>query len=283
MTTRTPILVGTDGSEKAMHAVLWAADEAARRGAELRIVAIHEPWYDPHSAATDLKEAEERDFRAHLAEAEAAVGRLHPELAVRTDLLAGEAVEVLGEESTGAYAVVVGSRGRGGFPGLVLGSTSLRLGTHARAPMVIVPGPTDSAQRGVVVGIDGSEHSRRALAFAFDQAARREVGLNAVWVIQEPSWFGPAGSYAQWLAGAAGTTEERIVEELAPWRRDYPDVEVEATVVWGHPVAMLRRQGERAELLVVGSRRRNIARSVLLGSVSHGLLHHAPCPVAIAY
>lgn len=281
MAARNEILVGTDGSPQATNAVLWAADEAARHSLRLAIITAHAPWYDLHSAPAELKDAEEREYLANLHAAKEAALQRHPDLAVRTELRAGEAAEVLGEQSGQARAVVTGTRGRGGFPGLMLGSTTLALMGHARAPVIIVPGDPPPADRGVVVGLDGSESSRVALSYAFEQARLRQAPLTALWVIQDPSWYGPPGAYGQWLAAAAGTTEEHLVAELNPWRQEFPDVDVTGTVVWGHPVAMLRRAAEDAGLLVVGNRGRNIARSVLLGSVSHGVLHHAPCPVAI--
>jgi len=281
MAARNEILVGIDGSSQATNAVLWAADEAARHGAVLRIITAHAPWYDLQSAPTQLKDAEERECRANLQAAEQAALHRQPDLAVRTELRSGEAAEVLGEQSGDARAVITGTRGRGGFPGLMLGSTTLALMGHARAPVIIVPGAPPPAGRGVVVGVDGSEASRLALGYAFEQARLRRVALTALWVIREPSWYGAPGADSQWLATAAETTEEQLVAELTPWRREFADVDVTETVVWGNPVAMLRQAGEDSGLLVVGNRGRSIARSMLLGSVSHGVLHHAPCPVAI--
>jgi nucleotide-binding universal stress UspA family protein len=77
--------------------------------------------------------------------------------------------------------------------------------------------------------------------------------------------------------------EERLVlaESLAGWQEKFPDVAVVHSVVLGHPVPALVSRSATARLLVVGSRGRNSLRSLALGSVSHGVLHHATGPVAV--
>ena len=80
--------------------------------------------------------------------------------------------------------------------------------------------------------------------------------------------------------------DERLVlaESMAGWQEKFPEVEVHHRVTLGdHPVATLVRKSRDARLLVVGCRGRSAVRSVLLGSVSHGVLHHAKVPVAVVH
>jgi nucleotide-binding universal stress UspA family protein len=82
---------------------------------------------------------------------------------------------------------------------------------------------------------------------------------------------------------ATAAREERLVlaESMAGWQERFPDVKVVHSVVLGHPVPSLVSRAAGARLLVVGSRGRSSVRSLVLGSVSHGVLHHASGPVAV--
>lgn len=68
---------------------------------------------------------------------------------------------------------------------------------------------------------------------------------------------------------------------LTPWREKYPQVDVEQTLVCGHPVGVLCEASAAADLVVVGSRGLGRFGSAVLGSIGHGVLHHARCPVAV--
>lgn len=281
MNTTKDIVVATDGSPHAEEAIIWAAREADRLGTALRIVAVREPWGDPYGITPELRAAHEQMAAEMLQTGSQIAKDAYPELEVFTVQLTGDVVEVLAKQSSGAHALVTGSRGRGGFSGLVLGSTSLRLTARALAPVIVIPGPSVTTYDEVVVGIDGSETSQHALAFAFADADRRGAHLSAVRVMDDPNWYGPAGGYGEYMLHATRATEGMITEELAPFRNQYPDVQVDGKALMGHPAGALRLAAQRADLLVVGNRGRGVARSLLLGSVSHGVLHHAPCPVAV--
>ncbi|MER7134415.1 universal stress protein, partial [Streptosporangium saharense] len=72
-----------------------------------------------------------------------------------------------------------------------------------------------------------------------------------------------------------------LAEALAGWGERHPDVKVTERLEYGHPVEALREASTEADLLVVGSRGRGDLTGLLLGSVSHALLHHAACPVVV--
>lgn len=280
-TTTKDIVVATDGSPHAEDAIMWAAREADRLGSALRILSVREPWGDPYGITPELRAAHERMAAEMLQTGSQIAKEAYPDLEVFTLQLTGEVVDTLVKQAAGAHALVTGSRGRGGFSGLVLGSTSLRLTARAQSPVIVVPGPSVTTYDQVVVGIDGSETSEQALAFAFAEADRRGAELAAVRVMSDPNWYGPAGGYGEYMLHATRATEGMIAEQITPFTNQYPEVRVDAKALMGHPAGALRLAAQRADLLVVGNRGRGVARSLLLGSVSHGVLHHAPCPVAV--
>ncbi|WP_067172094.1 universal stress protein [Microtetraspora niveoalba] len=285
-----PIVVGVDGSPQSTAAVDWAADDAARRGVPLKIVHVREPWahqYPFHAVEGFDQSLSEYCEGVISAAAERARGRV-PGLAVTAELSAGTVLEKLKAESRHAVAMVVGSRGLGGFAGLVLGSVGLGLAGHAACPVVIVRGPARDARgqgedgpREIVVGFDGSEHSEAAVRYAFEEAGLRGAAVRVVHVWQMPAFTPFAVGYTRVLDEVFEQSGETARRQLAPWREKYPDVPVEQSVVCGHPIAVLSDFSRRADLLVVGSRGLGGFGLAVLGSVSHGVLHRAHCAVAV--
>lgn len=289
---RGPIVVGVDGSDGTADAVRWAAAEAAARRTALRLVHAYSfpmagyPGMWETKGMHDLLVEQGHDW---LRRAAAAVDRQAPQVEVHTELLHGGSVPVLAEASRHARLVVVGSRGLGGIPRLLLGSTAEGLAGQAHCPVAVVPnrqpepaGLPDTAAP-VVVGVDGSPVSDAAVAVGFDEASRRNVGLVAV-----HSWDGPPVtdpftimlSEQDWTEAEDG--ERRLLaEQLAGWHDKYPDVDVHRTVVRARPAVALLEHAATAQLLVVGNRGRGGIASTLLGSTSRAVLHHAPCPVIV--
>ena len=134
------IVVGVDGSEPSSKALRWAADEARLRSATLDVVLAWQPamvgaYPYGGTQAFDPRELEAA-AKAALSAAVAALDATG--LTVSQLLRCGSAASVLIEESKGASLVVVGSRGHGGFSGLLLGSVSQQVLHHAHCPVVIV-------------------------------------------------------------------------------------------------------------------------------------------------
>jgi nucleotide-binding universal stress UspA family protein len=271
-----PIVVGVDGSAPARDALRWAADEAVRRGRSLRIVHAVEPWaYNvPFYPAPLMTESIEETGRAVTERAVVQVREWHPDLQVTATLVAdppGVALRRLGRD---AYEVVVGHRGLGGFASLLLGSVGLHTAGYASGTVVIVRGGERVERGEIVAGIDLSPHSDPAVEHAFDAAAVRGARLKVIY-----AWSPPEGQYA--VVEVAELTEaamQTVREILEPWRSRYPQVEAVESTVRGHPVKALVQASEGADLVVVAARGHSAAR---LGSVSHGLIHHAGCPVAV--
>lgn len=205
------------------------------------------------------------------------------------DLRIGGASASLLAAADTARLVAVGSRGLGGFSGLLVGSVAAALASHARCPVVVVRGPSEEEpppQTGpVVVGVDGSADSERALGFAFATAAEMGEPLVAVHAWTE---VGVDGAWSLLAAPADHTkvTEVKrrlLAEQVTAWREKFPAVAVTERVVRDRPVrGLLAVAAElHARLLVVGSRGQGPATGMMLGSTSWSLLHHAECPVAV--
>ena len=287
------IVVGYDGSVTSRAALEWGIAEARARHAPLRIVhALASPAvavtgygiYEPLDSELIVKVGEQT-----LATAVEQVQERAPDLEVDTKLIPGPPAKGLLGHLEDAGLVVVGSRGHGTFGELLLGSTGVALATHAPCPVIVlregVGRPIEALEAGrVVVGIDGSELSTEALAFAFEEASLRGAGLTAIhaWdalFFDVPGHGGPG--VPDVMREFQGEELRLLSESLAGWREKYPDVDVRQTLVHEEPVKALVEASPGAALLVVGSRGRGGFRSMLLGSVSHALVHHARCPVAI--
>ncbi len=287
-----PVVVGVDGSESAMNAVRWAAREAQRRGAPLRLLHVSHlaPVRHPRqiSPPPEYHAALLEQGRHWLTEATEAAARVAPALPVSVDLHDGIAVDVLVNESRKAQLMVLGSRGLGGFTSLLIGSVAIAVSAHGHCPLVVVRASTsDEPPREdgpIVVGVDGSELSDAALAFAFEAATARDVPLVAVHTWQDVYMAGawtllPGTVDWDWLQAHE---EKQLAERIAPWRQKFPLVEVRSLVVREPPARALLEQAANAQLIVVGSRGRGAFTGLGLGSVSQFLLHHAQCPVAVA-
>ncbi|MHA6781780.1 universal stress protein [Pseudonocardia saturnea] len=181
-----------------------------------------------------------------------------------------------------AQVVVIGDRGLSRVEGLLAGSVSVALTTHATCPVVVVRGPDrETVSLPVVVGVDGSPTSESAVGFAYEAAASRRVGLVAVHVWSETVADAELAALLDQQAIEDG--EHRLLaERLAGWAEKFPDVVVERVVTRDGPAHALLAQASRAQLVVVGSRGRGEFAGLVLGSVSNALLHRAPCPVAVA-
>ncbi|GAA3507640.1 nucleotide-binding universal stress UspA family protein [Streptosporangium album] len=277
------VVVGADDSPSSRAAVAWAAADAARRGRALRIVHVREPWtYDiPLQTPPGFRDSMTGYCQGVLDTAADLARERAPGIEVETVLETGRIAEVLQREAEDAEEVVVGNRGLGGFTGLLLGSVSLALAGHVNVPVVVVRGSQERTYDEVVVGFDGSTHSAAALEYAFEEATRRGARLHAIHTWQMPVMGQGATAYPMLIEELMETERRVAADTLTPWRGKYPQIEVEETAVCGHPVAVICEASVTADLVVVGSRSLGRLGSAVLGSVSHGVLHHAHCPVAV--
>lgn len=278
-----PIVAGVDGSEPATQAVGWAAVEARDTRCLLRLVhAMQWPLIShplPAGLRADWAQVMHEEGSRWLRRAEQAAELAAPGVQTQAHLFAGDPRQRLLTEAEHARELVVGSRGLGGFTGLLLGSTSAGVVAHAPCPVVVVRGPGDPAGP-VVVGLDGSAAGDHALRYAFDLAARTGAALLAVHARSDtgPPW---PGSDGETTTASAEAARRVLTEQLAGWPEKYPEVGVQRLVTREWPVPALLELGTRARTLVVGSRGRGGFTGLLLGSVSRALVNHAPCPVSV--
>jgi nucleotide-binding universal stress UspA family protein len=294
------ILVGVDGSTPSLHALDWAAAEAAQHGWSLSLVCSYAlPSFTAASldggyAALDDTAIQE-GAQAVLAEAAARIS--HHGVRMTTRVHTGDAAGVLVELSRDARLVVVGTRGRGGFAERLLGTVSSALPAHAHCPTVVVPLRDENGQvlpddadvppvrpvRRIVVGLDGSEQAERALRYAISEAAVWGASLTAVAGV-------PVGSMTGVLAWLpAAVDHEQVLRDLQEGLNvvvdralvDHPEVEVKRHALDGTGAELLTEFSVATDLIVLGSRGRGGFAGLLLGSTSQAVLHHSQCPVMV--
>ena len=292
-TASDDVVVGYDGSGNAALAVDWAADEAGRRGVGLHVVsAAHyagmpypvglTPPVVPRSLEV-LSDDLARKGR------ERAARRL-PEERIEAHVVVGGPAAALVDASENAGLVVVGHRGHGAFASAMLGSVSIAVAEHAACPVVVVRGamdPESQATRPITVGVDGTPSSDPALLFAAEQADRWGVPLRIVcaWMVMARSGW----EFATWRADddevvadeLAESARKSAVEAVERVRANWPDLVVDSSTPEVSAALGLEEASRRSGLLVVGSRGAGAIGRLFLGSVSHAVLHHSACPVAV--
>ncbi|GAB3538045.1 universal stress protein [Arthrobacter tecti] len=300
------VVVGVDGSDQSLCALVWAAKEAERRRTPLYVVTAYTvPVFAASSMDAGYATVDDSVVRegaqAVLDQAVSRISGHNIEVIPRVET--GDASGVLLELSEEAELMVVGSRGRGGFVGRLLGSVSAALPAHSKCPTVVVPlfcaprldeagveppkpkgAPCPKAEEienVVVVGVDGSEQARMASLVAAEQAQTRELPLRVVCSL--PPF---TGSLA-WMP--APVDREALHSEIMvqlnagkAWLQShFPEVNMTVELLDGPPVETLIEASRTAELVVVGTRGRGGFAGMLLGSTSQGVLHHAKGPVLV--
>jgi nucleotide-binding universal stress UspA family protein len=294
MNTRK-IVVGYDGSESSSLALTWAMHAGKARGLPVLLAHVGVAGIASVGASPVLAEGTHdalmRAEHEMVTKAEHQARLEVPGVEVSSRILSGLPADALLGVLDDAEVLVVGSRGLGSFAEVLIGSTSLQVATHATCPVVVIrsldyvePGP--EAGR-VVVGVDGSSASAGALDLAFEEASLRGCGLTAVY-----AWEIPAFQAYGWLSvpppdNVVPVYEREatkvLAEALAGWTEKYPDVDVRQVTVEATPAEALVNSSAGAEVVVVGSRGAGGFRQLLLGSVSHALLHRSLCPVAVVH
>ncbi|MFJ9820376.1 universal stress protein [Streptomyces sp. NPDC101151] len=288
-----PVIAAVDGSEGSQRGLEWALDAARRRAAPLRVVHVRQyaAW-----GQADVLVAGPPD-----AEGDPVLDEVRVQLRDRADTPAVEYVALEGvpgaaltEIGTDAQLLVLGSRGRGGFASLLLGSNSLAAARDAECPVIVVPppgrevhgdGPDEPGPR-VVVGLHVDSPDEATLGLAFAEAALREARVQVVaaypWPVQ--TWTAPGQVLPPPVDEGAVESETRSLAEgfLAPHRKRHPEVGADVQALPGDAAGLLVAASRDAELVVVGRhRRRLLAPTRMMGSVTQAVLLHAASPVAV--
>ncbi|WP_280235999.1 universal stress protein [Nocardia cyriacigeorgica] len=268
----------------------WAAAEAVLHDAPLHLLtstgiamasALSEGLDLPESERGWLHTDGERIVAEAASVARRAVGE-DDRLVLTTEVTPEFIVPTLLERSTTARILVVGSRGLGAFRRTLLGSVSTAVTRHARCPVAVIHDfaalDAASADKPILVGVDGTENSVAAVEYAFDAADRRKVGLVAL-----HAWSDSTSLDLPMKDWESLRESERAVlaERLAGFAEKYPDVVVRRIVVPNRPTHALHDQSDYAQMVVVGSHGRGGFASMVLGSTSNAVLHTVACPVVV--
>ncbi|MEQ6901872.1 universal stress protein [Nocardioides sp. YIM 152588] len=273
------IVVGYDGSPDADAALVWAAESAAPRGRQVEVVVVGSAM-DP--VVGHFKEAEDRTVERRRS---AARGRLEELGTVdgAVTVRRGPTVPELLRASSGAAMLVVGSSGHGLAAGSLTGSVSQHAARHAGCPVITVR-PTRAAHaRRIVVGIDGSAESAKALRFACERAqdtGERVTGVLA-YASPTPRSLGLDDADIDRRVRRHEDAERTAAELCAGCAAEFPEVDLVHEAIGVRPSQLLVDCSATATLVVVGSRGRDAFTELLLGSVSQHVLQHAECPVAV--
>ncbi|GAB3430848.1 universal stress protein [Flindersiella endophytica] len=265
------MVVGVDDNPPAQVALRWAVQEARLHDLPLRLVTVdRQPGQGSGSSLGEMLDA-----AAGYASERLPAGR------VEARRVAGQPAEVLLSESLDAGMLVVGSRSLSTIASMALGSVSSAVAAHAACPVVVVRAGKSTALHNVVVGVDGSDSSVQALAFAFEEAALRGLSVCVSHVWRPNRQADPD----IWTSERENVEREHrrswLRQYVAPYAAKYPGVPVTVLVSDGRAATVLAHQSVTADLVVVGSRGHGGLARLLLGSVSQGVLHHAQCSVAV--
>jgi nucleotide-binding universal stress UspA family protein len=273
------IVVGYDGSAQAAQAVRWAAEQAALRNRPLHLVhcslwplPTHDLGPVPGVADSGLERSAQVTVEEGLAHAKHAA----PGVEVRTSVLYGWPSVHLPKISAGEEMLVVGSRGIGGFVGLLVGSVSLEMAATATCPVAVIR--SDEHPDGPVVVALDSSGSTAALEDACTVAAVTGANLIIVHVEHAPSGYrllrDPVDAYpaAEALLDSAVSTARDLAPGTTVERRLLTDASI--------PRAILNAS-QGARLTVVGTKGHGIIKGTI-GSTAHAVLHHAQGPMLIS-
>ncbi len=273
------VVIGVSGSEHAHPAISWGVDRALAYG--LRIELVHVVDVGPVFAGTTFAEdaivAAEREITLTADR----ISSDHPELATHGVVLVGQADEKLADYSRDAALLVIGThRTRLGELTDLYSRRPTRIASAAECSVVVVPSDGSGAHRaGVVVGVDGSELSTRAVRFGAEEASRLDEPLTVV-----HAW---AWAWRWGVDSGADRVDDQVDEEVVlaesggGLAEDFPDLVVERRLTRELPVEAICSIGFDARLVALGSNGRTPLERFWLGSVSTDVLLRMPAPVAI--
>lgn len=295
------VVVGVDGSPESRAALAWAAADAGRRGVPLRVVYAEDPpasrWLEavgpsgspssPTSAGSPGAGGHEMADWPHMCTrtASAQAAELFPGLEIESDVLAEETVRALVAEGASAGELVIGSRALDRISRFVLGSVGLPVIGHATSPVVAVREGAERMVRDapVVVAVDLHHAYDPVLGFAFAAAALRGVRLRVLhaWNVSAIYAYPSARPEPAVVEEVASSAQHSLEQGVRPWQERFPEVVVEIETATGAAAPYVLDSSQDAGLLVVGRRLRERHLPVPVGPVTHAVLHHAPCPVAV--
>lgn len=286
MTDEAPIVVGVNGSADGLRAARWAGAVAERLGVPLHILtATTYLGRNLSDVAAAIRAAAIVDHRESaelvLEETKESVLEDQPALVVTTASSTIPADEALSAASQTARLLVLNCDDVTAMGELLIGSTTLATLVHAVCPVVAWRGASIApTSQPIVVGVDGCASDGGALRIAFELADRFNAPLRVVysWSVERPAMGANRPVAIHWNASTRAQWR-RLNHVVDPWRVLHPKVDVAVVCEPVKPGRALEIQSVGAQLVVVGSRRRNAPTQRLVGSTSLHLLHHCEVPV----
>ncbi|BBZ17928.1 universal stress protein [Mycolicibacterium gadium] len=286
--TVNPVVVGVDGTDNAMRAARWAAGVAHKLGTPLHIVhARPYPGHNPSDVIAAVRacemSAQQERASAILDAASRAVHDEHPDLRITTAHVSEAVDRLLVDLSQHARLVVLGCDDLSVAEAVLIGSTTVAVAANSMCPVVAWRGEaTAPTGQPIVVGVNDDDPSRVAITSAFELADRFAVNIIAVhaWSTRRSVGDVTLPFMIDWNAVHADQ-REHLVNALAPWTLQYPEVDVQYVVDQDKPSRALLNHSDGAQLVVIGSRGRGPLAGAVLGSTGLNLLHHSLVPTMI--
>lgn len=274
------VVVGIDGSAQSRSAAFWAAAQAD--ACRQRLCVLYAADLDRISrfASFQTVESVREKARERLSETAEAVQECFRALDITQQLSRGEPVWALHEAAGPQDSIVVGSRGRGGFSALMLGSVSLGVTAGATVPVVVVRGEsTWSEVESVTAAVRGAT-DREWLETAAQEAQIRGANLRLLGVRSILARAVDTTPLPGADEGADRRSEQQMQDLAASVRQRFPGTTVSAEVVTGRSAAAVFVEASRhCGLIVLGGRYLGVGAGP--GRLAHALLHHSRCPVEI--
>ncbi|MFE5208888.1 universal stress protein [Streptomyces sp. NPDC056600] len=293
------IIVGFDGSAESRAAADWAAREARLRGSAVQLVHVWQSMPQPMGEGMLVTAETRRHWTERIPrEAASRLRERHPGLEVGVQHVDDASAQGLLDAARDAELLVLGSRALSGVGGFLVGSVGRAVVSRAQVPVVLVRAGEKAADehvedaqgapstgtrfRPVVLGLDAGHPDGTLIAFAFEEALRRDTPL-----VVSSSWYLPPYAVYDLAAGVSPRDElareaaAELAEALRPWREKYPRAEVVEACRLGSPADHLVDASREASLVVVGRRVRRNPLGTHIGSVAQAVMHHATAPVAV--
>ena len=264
------IVLGYDGSPAAMSALSWTAARAARGLTKVDVVLVVSPFTTDRAPGLQ-----------HLGDAETFLLEHLPSLEVELHRLEGAVTESIIHAAEDADLVVVGINPGHPIRAAAAGWTPLRLSTRATAPVCMIPLGWVQGNDPVTVGV-ASDDSSDALDFAAAEAVSTSTSLRLV-----HSWLMPTPSFDD--AMIIGVSPEAVMEDhrrllaraVQKVADAHPNLSIQNELIRDSRSAALLRFDGRSSLIVIGSHRRGVLISSLLGSVGQQIMWRAECPICV--
>lgn len=277
--SRRFVVVGVDGSNGSAVALRWALDHADQLG---DIEPVSTFVTGPMVREVGPADAGDEPYRSETTRQQHAFLETHaPWLVDAGVVLESRAGPGLVKAAAAAELLVVGTRGWGDRADLSIGSVGSYCARHATVPVALIPAevPALHDHLDVVVGFDGSQHSRDALRWTLTHL-RRSARVTVVRAFTDESVAGevlrPSGGSAE--STARSELDDGVAAVLEHVSGHPP---VDTAVLPGDPRAVLRSASVGADLLVVGARGHGVLELLLLGSVASAVSHHPTVPTIV--